>query len=146
MANVVMVRKTNGKWWISVDYINMNKACPKYTFLLPNIDGLVDATFGHQYLSFMDAYFGYNKIAMHKPNKEKIGFITLEETYCYTVMRIKLKNSGATYQRLMIKIFKNLTGIKLKVYIDNILAKIEAGEDLTDDLQIIFETLRKHQM
>ena len=29
LANVVMVKKTNGKWRMCVDFINLNKACPK---------------------------------------------------------------------------------------------------------------------
>ncbi|PKU62402.1 hypothetical protein MA16_Dca028415 [Dendrobium catenatum] len=62
LANVVMVRKTNGTWRMCVDYTDLNKACPKDSFPLPRIDQLVDATFGHQMLSFMDAYSGYNQI------------------------------------------------------------------------------------
>ena len=60
LANPVIVRKPNGKWRTCVDFINLNKACPKDSFLLPRIDQLVDATSGHQLLSFMDAYSGYN--------------------------------------------------------------------------------------
>ena len=29
LANVVMVKKANGKWMICVDFIDLNKACPK---------------------------------------------------------------------------------------------------------------------
>lgn len=42
----------------------MNKACPKDSFPLPQIDQLIDATVGYQLLSFMDAYLGYNQIWM----------------------------------------------------------------------------------
>ncbi|XP_072054271.1 uncharacterized protein [Arachis hypogaea] len=126
--------------------INLNKACPKDAFPLPNIDGLVDAASGHRYLSFMDAYSGYNQIPMHRPDEEKTAFITLDGTYCYKVMPFGLKNAGATYQRLVNKIFRNLTGNKIEVYIDDMLAKTESGEQLTDDLKVIMNTLRKHQM
>ena len=57
-----MVKKSTGKWWICIDYSDLNKAYPKDNFLLPKIDQLVDATDGHQLLSFMDAFFGYNQI------------------------------------------------------------------------------------
>nr|KYP56094.1 Retrovirus-related Pol polyprotein from transposon 17.6 [Cajanus cajan] len=40
LANVVMVRKPNGKWRMCTDYTNLNKACPKDAYPLPNIDRL----------------------------------------------------------------------------------------------------------
>ena len=60
LANVVMVKKPNGKWRICIDYIDLNKACPKDSFPIPRIDQLVDVTAGHELLSFIDAYLGYN--------------------------------------------------------------------------------------
>ncbi|XP_072084385.1 uncharacterized protein [Arachis hypogaea] len=85
-------------------------------------------------------------ISMHQPDEEKTAFITPDGTYCYTVMPFGLKNAGATYQRLVNKIFQNLSGSKLEVYIDDMLAKTESDEQLTDDLKVIMNTLRKHQM
>ena len=60
LANVVMVKKANNKWWICTDYIDLNRACPKDAYPLPNIDRLVNGAFGFQVLSFLDAYSGYN--------------------------------------------------------------------------------------
>ena len=61
LANVVMVKKANGKWRMCVDFTNLNKACPKDSYPLPRIDQLVDSTVGHQLLSFMDAFLGIIK-------------------------------------------------------------------------------------
>ncbi|KAK1432045.1 hypothetical protein QVD17_08934 [Tagetes erecta] len=55
LANVVVVQKKNGKWRVCVDYNDLNKACPKDPFPLPHIDSMVDATAGHEILTFMDA-------------------------------------------------------------------------------------------
>ena len=60
LANVVLVKKANGKWRMCVDFIDLNKACPKDSFPLPRIDQLVDSTAGHKLLTFMDAFSGYN--------------------------------------------------------------------------------------
>ena len=59
LANVVVVRKKNGKWRVCIDFTDLNKACPKDSFPLPHIDMLVDATAGHELLRFMDAFSGY---------------------------------------------------------------------------------------
>ena len=60
LANVVLVKKANGKWRLCIDFTDINKACPKDSFPLPRIDLIVDATVGHELLSFMDAFSGYN--------------------------------------------------------------------------------------
>jgi len=39
-ANVVLVKKTTGKWHMCIDYTNLNKACPKDAYPLPSIDRL----------------------------------------------------------------------------------------------------------
>ena len=44
LANVVVVKKKNGKWRVCIDFTDLNKACPKDSFPLPHIDMLVDAT------------------------------------------------------------------------------------------------------
>ena len=64
LSNVVLVKKANGKWRMCVDFIDLNKACPKDSFPLPRIDQLVDFTAGHKLLMFMDAFSGYNQIMM----------------------------------------------------------------------------------
>ncbi|XP_057747698.1 uncharacterized protein LOC130966892 [Arachis stenosperma] len=107
LSNVVPVKKTNEKWRMCVDYSNLNKTCPKDSFPLPNIDTLVDTVTRYIFLNFMDAYLGYNQIPIHRPDEDKTTFITPAGTYCYKVMLFGLKNEGATYQRLMNKVFKD---------------------------------------
>ncbi|CAL8132446.1 unnamed protein product [Prunus armeniaca] len=98
LANSVLVKKSSGAWRMYQDYTNLNKACLKDRFPLPRIDQLVDATAGHELLSFMDAYSGYNQIFMHPTHREHTTFITDRGFYCYNVMPFGLKNVGATYQ------------------------------------------------
>ena len=90
-----------------MDFIGLNKACPKDIFPLPRIDQLVDLTAGHKLLSFMNAFSRYNQILMDKDNQEKTSFITSQGLYCYKVMPFGLKNAGATYQRLVNLIFSH---------------------------------------
>jgi len=47
LANTVVVKKKLVKWRVCVDFIDLNKACPKDPFSIPQIDQLVDATVGH---------------------------------------------------------------------------------------------------
>ena len=79
-----------------MDYIDLNEACPKDSFPLPQIDQIVDALAWHKMLSFLDAFFGYHQIPMHPPDVEKTTFITPHGLYYYNVMSFGLKNVGAT--------------------------------------------------
>ena len=97
LANMVMVKKSNDKWRMCVDFTDLNKAYPKDSFSLPRIDQLVDSTIGHKLLSFMDAFSGYNHILMDEDNQKKTSFITNQGWYCYKVMPFRLKNARATY-------------------------------------------------
>ena len=96
LANVVLVKKANGKWRLCIDFIDINKACRKDSFPLPRIDLIVDATAGHELLNFMDAFSGYNHISMDPDDQEKTSFVTAQGTYCYRVIPFGLKNSRAT--------------------------------------------------
>ena len=64
LANVVLVKKANDKWRLCIDFTNSNRVCPKDSFPLPRIDLIVDATVGHELLSFVEAFSGYNHIRM----------------------------------------------------------------------------------
>ena len=110
LANVVMVKKSNGKWKMCVDFTDLNRACLKDSYPFPWIDTLVDSTARHELLSFMDAFSGYNQIKMNKEDQEKTSFVTSQGLFCYKVMSFGLKNAGATYQRLMNKMFTHQIG------------------------------------
>ena len=105
LANVVVVPKKGNKWRVCVDYTDLNDPCPKDNFPLPRIYQIVDASTGHGMLSFLDDFSGYHQIPMHPPDSEKTSFITPHGLYCYNVMLFGLKNDGATYQRLVTKMF-----------------------------------------
>lgn len=57
-------------------------------------------------LSFMDTYSGYNQIYMSQFDQEKIAFIINRGLNCFKVMPFGIKNVGATYQRLVNRMFK----------------------------------------
>jgi len=138
LANVVLVKKSNGKWRMCVDFTDLNKACPKDSFPLPRIDLLVDSTSGHELLSFMDAFSGYNQIYMEEADQEKTAFITDRGLYCYKMMPFGLKNAGATYQRLVNRMFRNQIGRNVEVYVDDLLVKSILATKHVEDLRETF--------
>ena len=74
-------------------------------------------------MSFLDAYSGYNQIRMKEEDKIHTAFITERGLFCYKVMPFGLKNAGATYQRLINKMFQGLIGKTVEAYIDDMVIK-----------------------
>jgi hypothetical protein len=142
LANLVLVKKKNGKWRICIDYISLNKACLKVLFPLPRIDQIVDSTTGCETLSFLDAYSGYHQIKMKESDQLVTSFITPFGMYCYVTMPFGLWNAGATYQRCMQHVFGEHIGPTVEAYVDDIVVKTKKASDLINDLDVAFKCLR----
>ena len=146
LANTVVVKKKSGKWWVCVDFTDLNKACPKYSFSLPRIDQLFDAMIGHPRMSFLNALQGYHQIPLALDNQEKIAFVTPTRDYHYKVMYFGLKNAGSTYQMMITRMFEPQLGKNIEVYIDDMVVKSKVVFEHVGDLRSIFEILRKHKL
>ncbi|KAL0456790.1 UNVERIFIED_CONTAM: hypothetical protein Slati_1018200 [Sesamum latifolium] len=95
----------------------------------------VDSTSGCELLSMMDASQGYHQIMLAPEDRKKVSFITSEGTFCYVAMPFGLKNAGATYQRLVDKIFHPQIGRNIEVYVDDMLVKSKKAEEHVKDLE-----------
>jgi len=146
LANVVLVKKANGKWRMCVDFTDLNKACPKDSYPLPNIDALVDSASGCKMLSFLDAFSGYNQIKMHPRDESKTTFMIERNNYCYKVMPFGLKNAGATYQRLMDKVLAPMLGRNVQTYVDDMVVTSHERGQHAADLEEPFATISKYRL
>ncbi|GKV01868.1 hypothetical protein SLEP1_g14382 [Rubroshorea leprosula] len=100
VSNPVLVKKPNGKWRMCIDFTNLNEACPKDPYPLPNVKKLVERAAGHERMSFLDASSGYHQVQLLLDDQEKTTFYAGDAIYCYVMMPFGLKNAGATYQKL----------------------------------------------
>nr|AAK27822.1 putative gag-pol precursor [Oryza sativa Japonica Group] len=146
LANPVLVRKKTGQWRMCVDYIDLNKSCPKDPFGLPRIDQVVDSTAGCELLSFLDCYSGYHQIRLKESDCLKTSFITPFGAYCYITMPFGLKNAGATYQRMIQKCFSTQIGRNVEAYVDDVVVKTKQKDDLIADLEETFTSIRAFKM
>nr|GEW49948.1 reverse transcriptase domain-containing protein [Tanacetum cinerariifolium] len=106
LSNLVMVKKHDDNWRMCVDFKDLNKACPKNGYPLPEIDWRVESLCGYPYKCFLNAYKGYHQIKMAEEDEEKTAFITSQGIFYYLKIPFGLKNAGATYQRLVDKAFQ----------------------------------------
>ena len=61
-------------------------------------------------------------------------------------MPFGLKNAGATYQRMMTRMFEPQLGKNTEVYIDDMVVKSKLEFEHVNDLGNIFEILRRHKL
>ena len=90
----------------------------------------------------MDAYSGYNQIKMHLLDEDKMAFTAGRGIYCYKVISFGFKNVGATFQRMVNKVFKDLIGNTMEVYVDDMLVKSVLRIDHLQHLDKAFDLFR----
>jgi len=145
LGDIVPVKK-NGQIRCCVDFLDLNKACPKDDFPLPNMDLFIDATAGHEMFSFMDGYSGYNQIKMNPVDAEKTAFRTPIGNNYYTVMPFGLKNAGATTQRAMTAIFHDMMHEECSDDVDDIVVKSKQRKDHVEVLRRVLQRCREYKL
>jgi hypothetical protein len=138
-----MEKKNIGKFWVCIDFHNLNKATPKDEYPMPIADMLINNASGHRVISFLDGNASYNQIFMDEEHMSNTafrcpGFISLIE---WVVMTFDLKNASATYERAMNLILKDLLGIILEIYIDDVVVKSDGMDSHLADLRLALERM-----
>ena len=128
MANIIPIPKKDGRVRMCIDCKGLNKVHLKDNFSLPLIDTLVDSTPSSAMYSFMNGFSGYNQIMMAVIDKLKTSFTTEWGVYCYLVMPFRLKNIGATYQRMAIALLHDIIHKDIEVYVDDMMVKSPTKE------------------
>ncbi|KAI3472363.1 hypothetical protein Pfo_031104 [Paulownia fortunei] len=134
ISSIIPVRKKNGQIRVYVDFRYLNDACPKDDFSLPTTELIIDATTGHEALSFMDGSSGYNQIRMAPKDEELMAFRTPKVIYCYKIMLA------------MQKIFDDMLHKNIKCYVDDVVIKSKKQEDHLLYLRKVLERLRRYQL
>jgi hypothetical protein len=106
--------KKNKEWSMCVDYTNLNKACKKDPFELPQIDQVVDSTIGYNILNFIDRYSGYHQIPLKVEDHIKTSFITPFGAFYYITMPFRLKSVGHLIKGVYNSVYTHSLGVTWK--------------------------------
>jgi hypothetical protein len=74
-----------------------------------------------------------------------MAFIMPHDIYCYTAMTFGFKNAGATYHKAIQKCLESQIGNNVEAYVDNVVVKTTAGDDLIAGLAQAFANLRRYR-
>ena len=141
---VVLVLKKNGQYRMCVDYRRVNSLTEKDAYALPLIDDILSYIGRNQVLSTIDLFLGYHQVPMFPEDQEITCFTTLFGNYNFRVMPFRLCNAPATFQREMNRIFFNLIGKCVFIYIDDLVVFSPSYEQHAKDLAEVFSILKKN--
>jgi hypothetical protein len=98
VSNLVLVNKKKGTIRVCMDFHDLNKSCPKYNFLTPFIDHILDECAVSIIFSFMEKFSGYNQIQIKPKDQHKTTFIFPWGTVAYHKIPFSINNVGETFQ------------------------------------------------
>ena len=146
LANVVLVKKANGKWRMCVDFTDLNKACQRIrTLCQASTRWWVEPRVARCSAFWMHSLGTTRSRCTHR-DECKTAFMTETSCYYYTVMSFGLKNAGATYQRLMDKVLAPMLGRNVQAYVDDMMVTSQERGQHIADLEELFATIAKYRL
>jgi hypothetical protein len=135
----------NKRWRLVVDFRKLNDITESDAYPLPNITEILEQLGHSKYFSVIDLATGFHQILLSEDSKPFTAF-TFEGRYQYKRLPMGLKNSPATFQRLMNHVLTGLQGIKCLVYLDDIVIYGSSLRDHNNKLIDVFNRLRQHNL
>jgi hypothetical protein len=146
LANVVMVKKKNGKWRMCIVFTDLNKCCPKDDFSLTRIDQIIDSTIASEMMALLDYFSGYHQIWLRTEDEEKTSFITPFRIYCYLRMSESLRNVGPTFYRMTKAAMKDQVSRNVLSYVNDIVVASKKRENYISDLTETFANMHEARL
>lgn len=165
-ANVVLVAKKDGGVRLCVDYRKLNAVTEPDRYPLPRIEDVLHAAKTTSYMTTLDLHSGYFQVSVAEDDRDKTAFVTPSGTYRFKRMPMGLRNSGATFQRLIDRFKSNLNvpirghkvsdssdnntlksqgsrPVSILGYLDDLIILSPSFEGHMEDLEAVFDRLEK---
>jgi len=143
-APVLLVKKPHtSETRIVTDYRSLNKITKHDSFPLPNVNAILDQLGNKKWFSTIDLASGFFQIPMENKSIEKTAFICELGLFEYLRTPMGLRNSPSTMNRLLLKIFKDLIGKSVLVYMDDLMVMSNSIDEHLKDLRQVFTIFRQ---
>jgi hypothetical protein len=141
-APVVMVPKKDGSFRVCVDFRKLNSVTVPDCYPLPRIDDVLHAARQNFYMSTLDLKSGFWQVPVRPEDRDKTAFVTPFGLYRFLRMPFGLRNSPATFQRLIDRFKVGLPNVFLVAYMDDIIVLSPTLDRHLEDLEEVFTRLR----
>lgn len=136
----ILVPKPDGSIRFCTDFRRVNAVTKTDSFPIPRVDDCIDRVGKAKYVSKFDLLKGYWQVPLTDRAKEISAFSTPDGLYQYRVMPFGMKNSGATFQRLVNSVISGLSGCE--AYIDDLIVYSDTWNEHVDCIHSLFSRLK----
>lgn len=156
-APALLVKKSDGKYRLVIDYRKINAITVKDRYALPTAEAVFDRFGGaadslhsavshrpSKWFSKLDLRWAYYQIRMEPSHVPFTAFKTPLGSYVWNVMPMGMSNSPAAFQRLMDSIFRDLPFVSM--YFDDCIIHSHTPEEHLQHLEVVFQRLQQHSL
>ena len=140
---VTLVPKPDGSIRFCVDYRKLNQVTKKDRYPLPVPADIFDLMQGKSIFSTIDLKSGFHQILVDPADREKTAFICHRGLFEFVRMPFGLANGPSHFQRIMDSVFRDLLGVCVMVYIDDIVIYSKNFQEHLSHLELVFDRLSK---
>ncbi len=140
---MVLVPKKGGGRRFCIDFRGLNAKTYLDGYPMPQIPDILKSAHGAAVFSTLDLKSGYWQVEMEPESIHKTAFVTQSELYEFLRLPFGLKNSAASFQRLMEFMLKDLKGKMCFVYIDDIVVYSKTEKEHLNHLKEVLKCLSK---
>ena len=141
---VTLVPKADGSIRFCVDYRKLNQVTKKDRYPLPQLADIHDGMVGATIFSTIDLKSGFHQINVDPNDREKTAFICHKGLFEFVRMPFGLANGPSHFQRIMDYVFRDLLGVCVMVYIDDIVIYSKSMSEHLSHLETVFNRLSQH--
>lgn len=146
-APVLFVKKKTGELRCCVDYRRLNAVTRKNHTPIPLLDDIFERLSQAKFFSKIDLRSAYHQLLIiHPEDRHKTGFSTKYGHFEFTVVPFGLTNVPASFQQLMLTIFRPYLDKFVVVYLDDILIFSNNLEEHEAHIRKVLNTLRAHKL
>ena len=138
---ILLVPKPDGSSRLVVDYRKLNSVTRDDSYPISRIDDCIDRVGKAKYVSKFDLLKGYWQIPLTERAKEMSALVVHSGVYVFRVLPYGMKNSAATFQRVMNEVIAGLKGCEM--YIDDAVVYSDTWEEHVERIRAFFERLKR---
>ena len=136
----LLVPKPDKTYRFCTDFRKVNNVTKSDSYPIPRMEDCIDNVSQAKYVSKFDLLKGYWQVPLTPRAKEVSAFVTPDGFYQYKVTPFGMKNSGATFQRMMNNLLLELEGCD--VYVDDVVIYSVTWKDHVERVHALFQRLR----
>ena len=136
----ILVPKSDGSYRFCTDFRKVNSVTKTDSYPIPRVDDCIDQVGNASFVTKFDLLKGYWQVPLTDRAKEISAFVTPYGFFNYTVTPFGMKNSPATFQRLINGVITGLEGCS--AYIDDIVIASDSWEQHLSQIEAFFQRIQ----